>query len=682
MRYDTRRIPSSRGALLLTLPDWGTFDAASALDELALLLREESELVDRIASERPSTFRGLEEPLSSHKEKVRRAWGPVAHMNSVAETPELYAIFEKGEALLAEHGSRIAMHEGLYGAYHAYRHGSPEYPSLLPFERKIIDDRIEDFELAGVALEKDRKERMTEIQRRLSELSSKIESNVKSAVAAWGINIEDESRLHGIPEATRESMRRAAEAKGKAGYLATLHAPVYGPVMSHATDRALREELYRAFVTRASDTGPTGGTYDNMPLIAETLMLRDEEARLLGFRDYTELALKKRMAKSATEIEGFLKELAGKGKERGKKEYESMADFGRAHLGLAELAPWDLAFVHERMQLARFGITQEELREYFPEGKALEGMFSLVARIYGAEVKETTGLSAWNEKVRSFELYDAAGELRGAFYADLFARDGKNQGAWMDIAVDRRERDGEVTIPVAYLNANFTEPEAGQESFLLHSEVETIFHEFGHVIHHLFTLATSPESSMNAVEWDAVECPSQVLEHWAWEPEILRSLSAHRGSGDPLPEEKIAALVSSRYYLSALPLLRQLEFALVDLRLHLFPKEDPLATLAATRREVRVTPVVPEDRSLASFTHIFAGGYASGYYSYLWAELLAADAFEAFKETGDPFDRSTGELFLEAVLERGSTRPFMESYRDFRGRDPDPLALLRARGLL
>jgi oligopeptidase A len=477
-------------------------------------------------------------------------------------------------------------------------------------------------------------------------------------------------------------MRRSADAKGLPGYLVTLHAPIYVPLMGHAEDRALREEVYRAFATRASEEGPDAGKFDNMPLVAETLRLRDEMAKLLGYSDYTALALVKRMARSASDVERFLDALIERAKGKGEAELAELSTFAKARLGVDELRPWDIGYVSQRLEEDRFHFSQEEIRPYLPEGKVITGMFSLVERIYGGHLERVPGANVWREGVNFYELYDAQGELRGGFYADLYARDGKNQGAWMDIVTMRSVEGAETILPVAYLNANFTEPAKGKETYLLHSEVETIFHEFGHVLHHIFGRTEVPELSMNDVEWDAVESPSQVMENWAWEREMLHALSSHEETGESLPDPLIDKLLSSRHYLSALALLRQLEFASVDMKLHIHPTEDPLATLDEVRRRVRVTPTIPEDRFLASFTHIFAGGYAAGYYSYLWAELIAADAFEAFQETGDAFDRSTGDLFLQSVLEMGSSRPFMRSYVEFRGREPEPDALLRSRGLL
>jgi oligopeptidase A len=681
IEYETKEIEHSGKKLQLSTPNWSTLVLASVIPELTKLLDEERLLIEDVASKKPALFKELHSRFSELGERVRRLWGPVNHLNSVGETEELHRIIEEGERMIALSNSHALMHEGLYRAYVSYREHSDEYKALGKEEKKIIDDRIVDFELGGVALSPEHKIRMTEIATRLSAISTQIESNVKGAVADWSKYIESEVVLNGVPEAAKQAMQRAATAKGHSGWLLTLHAPIFGPVIAHATDRGLREELYRAFVTRASDQGPHDRKYDNSQLINETLSLRDEQAKLLGFTDFAELALKKRMAPSADKVKEFLSDLATKAKPKAKEEFAALEEFARGNLGIEHVEAWDYPYVAEKLEKARYDLSQEELRPYFGGAKVLEGVFGLVNRLYGARVEEMSDVSTWRPDVKFFALYDREGELRGGFYADLFARDGKNQGAWMDIVLEREERDGVTQVPVAYLNCNFTEPKEGEDFQLLHGEVETIFHEFGHVLHHLFSRTKNPDSSMNGVEWDAVECPSQVNENWAWERSMLVSLSRHKDTHEPLPATLTEKLIAAKHHLTAVMLLRQIEFALVDLRLHTEKGKDPLDVLLEVRKDIRVTPTIPEDRFLSSFTHIFSGGYAAGYYSYLWAEVLASDLFEAFTETGDPFNKEVGARFLTSVLEVGSSRPFMESYKEFREREPSPDALLRLRGL-
>ncbi len=680
--YDTKEVTFDGKKLLLTTPIWESIQLGTVIPDLTELLNEEDALIERIASEKPTTFALLHAPFTEVNERSRRLWGPVNHLNSIGETDELRAIIEEGEKLISLANSRALMHEGLYHAYVEYREKSEEYRTLGREEKKIIDDRILDFELGGVALSSSKKIRMTEVKSRLAELSTQIESNVKSAVALWSKHIEHDVVLSGIPEGTRAAMQRAAEAKGLSGWLLTLHAPIFGPVIAHATDRGLREELYRAFVTRASDQGPHDNKYDNTPLIKETLSLRDEEAKLLDTLDYATLAFKKRMAPSPKEAKEFLLDIAAKAKMKATIEFDALEEYARGNLGIERIEAWDYPYVAEKMQKANYDLSQEELRPYFGGARVLEGVFSLVERLYGARVLPMEGISLWRPDVKFFALYDRDGELRGGFYADLYSRDGKNQGAWMDIVLEREDRGDSVQVPVAYLNCNFTEPKAGEDSQLLHGEVETIFHEFGHVLHHIFSRTKNPESAMTGVEWDAVECPSQVNENWAWEKSMLTSLSRHVKTHEQLPVQLMDKLIAAKHYLTGILLLRQIEFSLVDLKLHTEIISDPYEALKEVRSEVRITPTIPEDRFLSSFTHIFSGGYAAGYYSYLWAEVLASDLFEAFTETGDSFNKEVGARFLSSVLEVGSSRPFMDSYKEFRGRAPSSDALLRLRGLV
>lgn len=680
--YNKQQYKSTDGKILnLETPDWSSIELPTVIPELTKLLKEEEQLIEQVAGQKPSTYLLLHTPFVELHERTRRLWGPINHLNSVGETEELLAIIEEGERMMSEVGSRAIMHEGLYHAYSSYRDQSPEYKTLDKEKKKIIDDRILDFELGGVALTPENKSRMTEIRTRLTELSTQVESNVKATVSEWNKLIEDETDLDGVPNSVREAMHRAATAKGLHGWLVTLHAPIYGPVITHATDSNLRKELYVASVTRASEQGPHDKKYNNMGLIAEILRLRDEQAGLLGYTNFAELVLQKRMAPSTKRVEEFLLELAEQSKAKGVEEFAMLTAFAKNSLGLDKIEPWDFFYVSEKFQKQAYDFSQEDLRPYFSQARTLDGVFGLVSRLYGAKVEEAKNISTWRNDVKFYVLYDKKGDLRGGFYADLFARDGKNQGAWMDVLLEREEHEKDTQLPVAYLNCNFTEPKEGEEATMLHGEVETLFHEFGHVLHHVFSHTKNKDSSMNGVEWDAIECPSQVNENWAWEKSMLQSLSQHVETKVSLPVSLMDKLLATKHHLAATMLLRQIELALIDYTLHTQKGIDPLQALEEIRSRVRITPFIPEDRMLASFTHIFAGGYAAGYYSYLWAEVLASDLFEAFTETGDSFNKDVGARFLSSVLEVGSSRPFMESYLEFRGREPSPSALLRLRGL-
>ena len=680
MKYSTETIVSPKGEkLFLTLPSWEPINTQTFVGELRALFEEKKALIGEVAKTKPLTFAGID-VTAEVDEKLGKLWGPLSHLNGTMQSKEIRKVFNRARKVSVRYSNDFSMRKGYYNALVHYRDKSAEYQTLDVERKKIIDDAIKDFELAGVGLPTKEKKRLKAINKELSELTECFQNNVKDAVAAWGKHVPDEALLAGVPDGTKEAMARAAKEKKLDGWYVTMHAPIYVSVITHATNRELRKELYIAYNTRASDQGPLAGKWNNMPLVAKILALRDEKAKLLGFRSYAEFALQKRMAPSVERVFEFLREIAAHAREKAQKEFAELELFARSELNIEELMPWDTNFVAERLNQKQFGFSEEELRQYFSEGRVYEGMWSFLKKLYGAEVRERKDVARWDPSVRFFEVYDSDGELRGGIYADLYARkSGKNGGAWMDVCVSRRKKPDGVELPVGHLVANFTPPPQGKETQFLHGEVETNFHELGHNLHLVFTRTDRPEVSMEGVEWDAVECPSQINENWCWNKEVLRALS-----GGKLPDELADKLIASKQFLGARAVLRQIEFSLMDMELHAHydPKRSALDVLKDVRKETGLAPVYEHDRFPASFTHIFSGGYPAGYYSYLLAEVLSADGYAAYEEIGDIFDPATGVRFLKEVLEVGSSRPFMESFRAFRGREPKVDALLRHRGLL
>lgn len=672
--------------LILALPDWKTFDPQEALIQLEALIAKGTALADKQAGEKEHTFLSLILPWEELSAEFTRVWGPVGHMNNVDKDtyPDLTHIHDKGAMLLSRYGSAIGMHEGLARAYRTYLE-SKEFMTLSAGYQKIVTDALRDFRLAGVDLPKEKKERLVEINERLTELGNKFGDNVTDAQSLWKKHITDETALTGIPDATRAAMRAAAESEGKEGYLLTVHQPIYMSVIQYADDRELRRLSYEAYMTRASDQGPSAGTAkDNAPLMNEIVSLRNEKAILLGFTTYNEYSLARKMAPSVARVDEFLRDMNARVHERAVTEINTLKDFAKVDLGLTELFPWDVSYVAEKKRKKDFDIDHEEIRAYFPVTQVFTGLFALLEKIYGVTFHEEKDVSVWRAEVTFFSMRDSHGALRGGVYADLFARNGKRPGAWMDTCVERITIDHSTTLPVAYFNCNFTQPEEGEVATLRHDEVETLFHEFGHVLHHILGKADLPSIGMGVVEWDAIEYPSQIMEYWCWEKDMLPLLSSHVATKEKLPARMIDRLLASQRYNAGMFLARQLTFATFDWELHRRAAGgvfDLQAAWTETRDRIGVVPTPQWERFINAFNHIFDGSYAAGYYSYLWAETLAADVFEEFVLKGI-FDRATGEKYLREILEVGGTRPMMESFRAFRGRDPKPDALLRRYGLL
>ncbi|KIE20837.1 oligopeptidase A [Vibrio sinaloensis] len=624
-------------------------------------------------------------PIEEVDDHLSRIWSPVSHMNSVVNSDELREAYESCLPLLSEYGTWVGQHKGLFEAYKAIK-ASDAFAKLSQAQQKTITDSLRDFELSGIGLPADEQHRYGEISKRMSELGSKFSNNVLDATMGWTKHVADEKELAGMPESALAAAKAAAEAKELEGYLLTLDIPSYLPVMTYCDNQELRKELYEAYVTRASDRGPKAGEWDNTEIINEQLKLRHEIARMLGFNTYSEKSLATKMAENTSQVLGFLNDLASKAKPQGEREVEELRQFAKAEFGVEALNLWDIAYYSEKQKQHLFQISDEELRPYFPESKAVSGLFEVLKRVFGMTVQEREGVDTWHESVRFFDIFDADNNLRGSFYLDLYAREHKRGGAWMDeCRVRRINAQGELQSPVAYLTCNFNRPVGDKPALFTHDEVVTLFHEFGHGIHHMLTqVDTGAVSGINGVPWDAVELPSQFLENWCWEEEALAFISGHFETGEPLPKEMLDKMLAAKNFQSAMFILRQLEFGLFDFTLHteFDPEVGPrvLETLAEVKSKVAVLPSLEWNRFSHSFSHIFAGGYSAGYYSYLWAEVLSSDAFSRFEEEGI-FNAETGQSFLNNILEMGGSEEPMELFKRFRGREPQIDALLRHSGI-
>ncbi|BDU41281.1 oligopeptidase A [Vibrio nigripulchritudo] len=654
-----------------------------AVEQAIAACREKVEEV--VANNEAPSWENVCAPLAEVDDKLSRLWSPVSHLNSVKNSNELREAYESCLPLLSEYGTWVGQHKGLYDAYKAIK-ASDEFASLSQAQKKSITDALRDFDLSGIGLPADQQHRYGEISKRMSELSSQFSNNVLDSTMGWTKHITDEKELVGMPESAMAAAKAAAEGKELDGWLLTLDIPSYLPVLTYCDNQSLRKEMYEAYVTRASDRGPNAGKWDNTDLIAEQLKLRHEIARLLGFSSFSEKSLATKMAENPQQVLGFLNELAVKAKPQGEREVQELRDFAQQEFGVSELNLWDIAYYSEKQKQHLFQISDEELRPYFPEDKAISGLFEVLKRVFGMTVTEREGVDVWHESVKFYDIVDSNGTLRGSFYLDLYAREHKRGGAWMDeCRVRRTNADGELQTPVAYLVCNFNKPVGDKPALFTHDEVVTLFHETGHGIHHMLTqIDVSAVSGINGVPWDAVELPSQFLENWCWEEEALAFISGHYESGEALPKEMLDKMLAAKNFQSAMFILRQLEFGLFDFTLH--TEYDPdigarvLETLAQVKEKVAVLPSLEWNRFSHSFSHIFAGGYSAGYYSYLWAEVLSSDAYSRFEEDGI-FNEETGRSFLNNILEMGGSEEPMELFKRFRGREPEIDALLRHSGI-
>jgi oligopeptidase A len=628
------------------------------------------------------TWENFVEPMEEMDDALNRTWSPVGHLNGVMNSDALRAAYNACLPKLSDYGTEVGQNEDLFRAYQAV--SAQEH--LDPTQRKLVENALRDFHLSGVDLPADKKARYKAISQELSQLTSKYSENLLDATNAWSKLITDPERLAGLPESALDLARQTAGQRGQEGWLLTLDMPSYVPVLTYADDRDLRFEVYQAYGTRASNQGPHAGQWDNGEIMERILALRHELAQLLGFASFAERSLATKMARSTEEVLAFLNDLAGRSVDQARRELEEVRAFAREHHGVDQIEPWDLGYYSEKLRVHRYQISQEELRPYFPVSRVLTGLFGVAERLFGVNIEETQTFETYHPDVRFFEIRDAdTRQLRGQFYLDPFARPNKRGGAWMDVCTNRLHTARYDQIPVAYLVCNFTPPVGDKPSLLTHTEVETLFHEFGHGLHHMLTRVDYPAvAGINGVAWDAVELPSQFMENWCWEREPLDLFAAHWETGEPIPEDLYQRMIAAKNFQSAMQMVRQLEFALFDFRIHL--EYDPARggriyeILEEVRDQVAVIRPPAFNRFAHGFSHIFAGGYAAGYYSYKWAEVLSADAFSLFEERG-VFDGATGRAFKEHILEKGGSRDAMDLYVNFRGREPSTDALLRHSGI-
>ncbi|WNO60227.1 oligopeptidase A [Rheinheimera sp. MMS21-TC3] len=667
------------------LPPFSTISADQIQPAVEHAIAQAKAAVEAAVAKPQVSWQSLITQLDEDTDRLGKLWSPVSHLNSVLNSAELREAYDNCLPLLSEFSTWLGQHEGLYQAYQALAQ-SDEYASLTEAQKKVIENALRDFSLSGIGLSADKKQRYGEIQSELADLSSQFANNTLDATQAWFKHVTNEADLAGLPDDAKLAAAEEAQSRKLEGWVFTLEFPSYIAVMTYADSRALREELYSAYCTRASDQGPTAGQFDNSHIIEQTLALKHELAQLLNFNNAAEQSLATKMAQTTNQVLDFLQDLAKRAKPQAEADLAELKVFMAKEFKQTELAAWDLAYYAEKLKQAKYAISDEQLRPYFPEHKVISGLFSVLNKLFGIQVKRRQGVDVWHPDVSFYDIFDQENQLRGSFYLDLYARGQKRGGAWMDDCQGRRiKADGSVQTPVAYLTCNFNKPIGGKPALFTHDEVVTLFHEFGHGLHHMLTkVDASAVAGINGVPWDAVELPSQFLENWCWQPEALAIISGHYETGEPLPQAMLDKMLAAKNFQSAMFLVRQLEFALFDFRLH--AEYDPASggrvqqILDQVRSEVSVMIPPRFNRFQHGFSHIFAGGYAAGYYSYLWAEVLSADAFSRFEEDG-VFNANTGRDFLNWILERGGSAEPMALFTGFRGREPSNEALLRHMGI-
>jgi oligopeptidase A len=665
------------------LPQFNNLDLTQFSNQLDTLLATNLQKINSLITHSiPPTWDNLMEKLEDMDNQLEIFWSPLSHLHAVMNSPKLRECYQACLPKLSAYETAIGHNQALYDAIK-----SIDIQTLTTTQQKIINDHVRDFELSGVALSPEKKHRFEEIEARLSDLSNQFENHVLDATQAYALHITDESRLKGLPEHALHAAKNLAIEKKLPGFIISLEIPSYLAVMTYADCRNLREEIYQAYVTRASDQGPFAEKFDNSPIMNELLALRHEKACLLGFANFAELSIATKMVESTTQVIDFLNSLIKKSHSQAEHELNELALFSKQEFSLEKLAPWDIAYLSEKKRQARFAISQEELRAYFPLSTVMSGLFFIVGKLYGMHLKEIKGIDIWHPEVQCYQILDTHDAIRGYIYMDLFARQNKRGGAWMDSFQSRRKNsDGSIQPPIASLNCNFAKPAANKPPTLSHDELLTFFHEFGHCLHHVLTQVDYLSASgINGVEWDAVELPSQFFENWCWEEKALEQLAEHVDTHEPLPHALFEKLIAVKNFQSAMGMMRQLEFSLFDFRIH---QETALNSptfihdiLNDVRKKTTVVPIVPCNRTQHSFSHIFAGGYAAGYYSYKWAEVLSSDAFSRFEEEG-VFNPQTGQDFLHEILEVGGSRKAQEAFERFRGRKATVDALLRQNGIL
>lgn len=673
-----------------TLPPFERITAGDVLPAMKTLIREaELGLTQQLEVVGDYTWKNLAESIEARDDKISQAWSPVSHLNSVMSDDDLRAAYEKAEALLKNYHTEVGQNNRLYQAYVSLSE-SAEFTVLSQAQKKTIENALRDFKLSGVALEGEAKAEFKRVKSELSKLTTSFSNNVLDATNGWSYHLKEEdlgenkSALDGLPDFIVDGATKAAADKDLSGCVFTLDMPVYFTVMSQSKNESLRKVMYEAYCTRASQQGPTAGQWDNTENIESIIGLRQKLASLLGYKNYAEVSVVSKMADSAESVVIFLNDLAKTTRPFAKKELEELKEFAREEFSVEELNAWDIPYFSEQLKLNKHNVSQEVLRPYFPLDVVQNGLFQLVGTLYGIEVKEAKA-ELWHEDASYYEIF-RHGEKIAGFYLDVFARTKKRGGAWMGECRSRRINDGNQQLPIAYLVCNFNAPIEGKPNLLTHNEVTTLFHEFGHGLHHMLTkINVSAVSGINGVEWDAVELPSQFLENFCWQPEVLGFISKHHETEEALPEELLSNMLAAKNFQSAMQMLRQIEFSLFDLRLHMefgssaFPGVQKLLDEVRANVAVIIPPAINKFQN--GFSHIFAGGYAAGYYSYKWAEVLSADAFSAFEDEGI-LNPQTGQRFMQEILEKGGSQSALDLFKNFRGREPRADALMRHSGLV
>jgi oligopeptidase A len=666
------------------LPPFGEIEAAHMIEAIGEILDECRSGIEVLLSRPSPDYEVLVRGREALEDRLHRAWSPVGHLNAVMNSAEIRQAHEACIEMLTAYHTEMGQHRGLSVAYQDIA-DSPAFANLSQAEQKVVNNALRDFRLAGIDLPEAQQKRFAALSQQISSLNSRFNNNVLDADQAWSLEISDEKLLAGVPENALALMKQHAESRDKAGYLLTLDMPCYLAIVTYCEDRALRQEIYQAFSTRASNRGPNAGEFDNSDIMQELMEARLEQAQILGFSNFAELSVERKMARSTDEVLAFLNNLASKGRPQAERELAEIQAYADKQGGPAELKPWDVSYYAEKLKKASFDVSDEDLRPYFPAPRVLEGMFEVVRRLFDISVSENKDIKTWHPDVLTYDILKND-KVIARFYLDLYARENKRGGAWMDdCRVRRTNEDGSLQLPVAYLTCNFTGPVGGQPALLSHREVVTLFHEFGHGLHHMMTQISAAEvSGINGVAWDAVELPSQFMENFCWQKESLAFISGHYETGEPLPVDMLDNLMKAKNFQAAMMMVRQLEFGIFDFRLHVeFDPEldNQVQQILDEVRDFVAVVKPPEDNAFQhAFSHIFGGGYAAGYYSYKWAEVLSADAFSKFLEDGI-FNRQTGEKFLSTILEKGGSEDALDLFIAFRGREPEVEALLRQDGI-
>lgn len=663
------------------LPDFASIDPANLVSTLETLIKDLQGQIDQMVGNDSPSWQNFVEPLAESMDVLSRFWSPVSHLNAVMNTEEMRDAYNNGLQVLQSFYTDLGQNKALYDQYLKLQDPAL-YSSLSAEQQTVIDQAVRDFKLSGVGLQGAEKERYKAISLRQSELGSQFQDNVLDATNAWQINLSDESALAGLPDHAKAMLAQSASAKDLEGWLVTLEQPAFVAVMTYADDRELRAKTYAAFTTRASDQGPNAGEWDNSEVIDEILSLRAEKAQLLGFCTYAELSLATKMAESPAQVTDFLRNLATKSKTMAEVELSELQTYAETQGFAGEIQAWDAGYYAEKLRALKHDFSSEELKPYFPASRAVDGLFAVTSKLFGIQIEKVEGAQTYHADADLYRILDAEGEEQGLFYLDMYARSNKRAGAWMAGCVDRNSTTSETQLPIAFLTCNLTPPIGNEPALFNHDEVVTLFHEFGHGLHHMLTqVDAGAVSGINGVEWDAVELPSQFLENWCWQRESLDLIAAHYQTGELIPDDLLARAQAARNFGAGMQMVRQIEFSLFDINIHNADTAvDVQAELNKVRDEVSVLFPPAENRFQHGFMHIFAGGYGAGYFSYKWAEVLSADAFARFEEEGI-FSAEAGAHFKHAVLERGGSRPAMESFVDFRGREPEIDALLRHNGL-